>query len=143
MTERQLKTTENAWKPSVRMELNEDEAIVRKMRGILNKLAPDNFEKLTVQITKFKIGEFGTFDSFIGLIFEKAIGEQLFSKTYADLCKVLSQLSIKVKTEKEKEGGEARFRNLLINKCQQEFEKDNSKDLYKEERLKKIAEATD
>ncbi|KAB7504986.1 Eukaryotic translation initiation factor 4 gamma 3 [Armadillidium nasatum] len=143
ITERQLKTTENAWKPSARKELNEDESIVRKMRGILNKLTPDNFEKLTVQITKFKIVEFGTFDSVIGLIFEKAVDEQAFSKTYADLCKVLSQLSIKVKTEKEKEGGEARFRNLLINKCQQEFEKDNSKDLQKEERLKKIAESND
>ncbi|KAB7501697.1 Eukaryotic translation initiation factor 4 gamma 3, partial [Armadillidium nasatum] len=131
---KQLKTAEDAWKPSVRKELNEDEIIIRKMREILDTLTPVNFEKLAVQIMKFKIVEFGTFDSVIGLIFEKAIGEQVFSKTYADLCKGLSHFSFKVKTEKEEEGGELRFKNILINKCKEEFEKDNSEDLQKEER---------
>lgn len=41
------------------------------MRGILNKLTPDNFERLVTQVKELNIENFHTFDAVIGLIFEK------------------------------------------------------------------------
>lgn len=68
----------------------------------------------------------------------QAVDEQAFSTTYAELCKVLSKMSVKVH-----EKDETRFRNLIINKCQTEFEKDNSKDLNRETREKHIEAEND
>ena len=58
---------------------------------------------------------------------------------YAQLCRVLSKVSVEVGT-----GPEAKkktFRSLLLTKCQQEFEKDKESDDALNELRKKVEEA--
>lgn len=65
--------------------------------------------------------------------------EQSFSSTYAQMCHVLSLMSVRGNGNESNSGKqqEVKFRNLIINKCQKEFEKDNTED-FREERLKEI-----
>ena len=59
---------------------------------------------------------------------------------YAQLCRVLSKVSVEVGT-----GPDAKkktFRSLLLTKCQQEFEKDKESDKVLAELKKKVEEAT-
>merc|ERR1712142_1391861 len=78
----------------------------------------------------------------IDLIFEKAVDEQSFSTTYAQMCQVLSLMSVK-SGEDDTNKSEVKFRNLIINKCQKEFENDNFQENEKVNRLKEIETCTD
>lgn len=57
--------------------------------------------------------------------------EQGFSSTYAQMCQVLSLMSVRGSGADSGNSGksEVKFRNLIINKCQKEFEKDNIDEL--------------
>jgi translation initiation factor 4G len=88
-----LSTTENAYKPvkMVNTQLDETERVLRGVRTILNKLTPQNFQKLVSDLVQMEINVNedrlrGTID----IIFEKSIDEPAFSQTYANLCKALN-----------------------------------------------------
>ena len=69
--------------------------------------------------------------------------EQSFSSTYAQMCQVLSLMSVRGNGNESNAGKqEVKFRNLIINKCQKEFEKDNTDD-FRTERSKEIDACTD
>ncbi|ROT79508.1 eukaryotic translation initiation factor 4 gamma [Penaeus vannamei] len=151
--EAKLNTTQNAWKPAVRKAMDEaaaaarlgpsrtnwrstalkqtngdDEAaktaeVVKRVRAILNKLTPEKFEKLSGQVKELEIDNTERLSAVIDLIFEKAIDEQSFSSTYAQLCQVLSQMSVQGASN----GGssEVKFFNLIIKKCRMEFQKND------------------
>ena len=59
---------------------------------------------------------------------------------YAQLCRVLSKVSVEVGTGPDVK--KKTFRNLLLTKCQQEFEKDKESDKVIAELKKKVEEAT-
>lgn len=140
--EPKLKTTENAWKPSVidALPQSDEQAatdeIVKRMRGILNKLTPEKFEKLVGTVKQMPIDTTDRLSAVIDLIFEKAVDEQGFSSTYASLCQVLSKMSVRGEGSDDSKS-EVKFRNLIINKCQKEFEKDNMEEI-KPVRMKEI-----
>ncbi|XP_066968480.1 eukaryotic translation initiation factor 4 gamma 1-like isoform X4 [Macrobrachium rosenbergii] len=145
--EPKLKTVENAWKPSVmdNKAVSDEQAateeVVKRMRGILNKLTPEKFEKLVGTVKLMPIDTTERLSAVIDLIFEKAVDEQGFSSTYANLCQVLSKMS--VRGEGTDDGkSDVKFRNLIINKCQKEFEKDNM-ELIKKQRMKEIEANSD
>lgn len=82
---------------------------------------------------------------FISRIFVfQAVDEQSFSSTYAQMCQVLSLMSVRGNGNEANSGKqqEVKFRNLIINKCQKEFEKDNT-DAFRAERSKEIEACTD
>ena len=58
---------------------------------------------------------------------------------YAQLCRVLSKITVEVGTGPE--STKKSFRSLLLNKCQQEFEKDKESDETLTELRKKVEEA--
>jgi len=72
--------------------LNEDEELYRETRSILNKLTPENLQKLTVSLINLPITNEVRLRNCIDIIFEKAIDEQVFSQTYGQLSKVLAQV---------------------------------------------------
>lgn len=108
------------------------------MRGILNKLTPEKFSRLVDTVKTLPINTTERLSNVIDLIFEKAVDEQGFSSTYAQMCQVLSLMSVRGSGNDTGNSGksEVKFRNLIINKCQKEFEKDNTDELriqrYKE-----------
>lgn len=78
----------------VRRNMDETEALMRDVRNILNKLTPQNMQKLTADLINLPITTQERLEGAIDIIFEKSIDEQVFSTTYAQLCKVLSQIKV-------------------------------------------------
>ncbi|XP_037797648.1 eukaryotic translation initiation factor 4 gamma 3-like [Penaeus monodon] len=111
------------------------------MKAILNKLTPEKFEKLSGQVTELAIDNSERLTAVIDIIFEKAIDEQTYSSTYAQLCSVLSQMSVQGDASNG-EDSEVVFSKLLVKKCRTEFQKNNLEEfLAKKE--SELSECTD
>lgn len=106
---------------------DEEEKRQRSFKAILNKLTPDNFEKLLEKLLDVGITEAATLVGLIGQLFEKALQEPTFSSLYAELCRVLSDRFMNEGVEfldpTAPEGQQKiTFKRVLLNKCQEEFE---------------------
>ncbi|ELU17393.1 hypothetical protein CAPTEDRAFT_19755 [Capitella teleta] len=140
-----LKRAKNAWKPpakvasadGVSQELVEQE-VFRKVRAILNKLTPQNFQTLIPQFAELEISTESLLKGAIMIVFEKAISEPAFSVTYANLCKRLGQ--VKVPSDKDPSQMVV-FRNLLVVQCQIEFQKDKAAEVEDAAKLLSIEAA--
>jgi len=105
--------------PSQEDQLQND-LVFRRIRGILNKITPEKFEKLITDILNI-IGNGSNviFKGVILLIFEKALDEPKYSSMYAQLCKRLSEHAPNLEPPESKI---TTFKRLLLNKCKDEFE---------------------
>ncbi|XP_057544287.1 eukaryotic translation initiation factor 4G-like isoform X2 [Amaranthus tricolor] len=99
---------------------DEEEAKQRKLKGILNKLTPQNFEKLFEQVKEVNIDNAVTLTGVISQIFDKALMEPTFCEMYANFCQCLASGLPELSVDNEK----ITFRRLLLNKCQEEFERE-------------------
>lgn len=138
-----LHECEKAWKPSHKKVLSDGEdyktqELLKKIRGILNKLTPQKFQSLVEQVQNLPINTEERLKGVIDLIFEKAIDEPNFSVSYANMCKHLALMKVPLSGQ---EGQQVNFRKLLLTKCQREFEKDVNDEVKREERLKQIDNA--
>lgn len=97
---------------------NRNDLIFRKVRGILNKLTPEKFEKLSDDLLQTELNSSVILRGVILLIFEKALDEPKYSSMYAQLCKRLTEEAPNF----EPPSGPCTFRILLLNKCRAEFE---------------------
>lgn len=136
----ELHKSENAWNPKQKKEgVDEDaEGVYKAVKAILNKLTPQKFDKLTKQVLTLKIDNEEKLKGCIDILFEKAIDEPTFSIAYGTMAKYMT--AIKVPSSKNP-NEEVLFRNLLLNRCQREFEKDKSNDEDMERRKKEIESA--
>lgn len=141
----QLNKSENAWKPALvtKKDLAEDESLAtqdlyKKVRGILNKLTPQKFATLMQQVLDLQIDTEHRLKGCIDIVFEKAISEPNFSVAYANMAKRMLTLSV---PREQDPSQTVNFRTLLLNKCQQEFEKDKLEELDLAERQKQIETA--
>ncbi|UPQ98671.1 translation initiation factor eIF-4F [Chloropicon primus] len=107
-----------AWAPARAQ--SDSERVLRQVRGILNKLTPDNFERLFSQLVE-SITTAEILSGSISMLFEKAVAEPMFCSLNAELCLRLS----KELPEFPPSGGDSKpmtFRRVLLNTCQEEFE---------------------
>ncbi|GJW09734.1 eukaryotic translation initiation factor 4G-like protein isoform X1 [Tanacetum coccineum] len=98
---------------------DEEQAKQRQLKGILNKLTPQNFEKLFEQVKQVNIDNANTLSGVIGQIFDKALMEPTFVEMYANFC---SRLAVELPDFSE-DDEKITFKRLLLNKCQEEFER--------------------
>ncbi|XP_021940993.1 eukaryotic translation initiation factor 4 gamma 3-like isoform X2 [Zootermopsis nevadensis] len=133
----QLQHAENAWRPR-RVKpsaTNEEEAktqdLYKKVRSVLNKLTPEKFDRLVAQVQSLPIDSSDRLEGIIKLIFEKAVDEPTFSEEYARMCKVLYGTQVPAECE-NKDESEINFRKLLLNQCQNQFEKNSEVELDRE-----------
>ncbi|KAG1359239.1 eukaryotic translation initiation factor 4G [Cocos nucifera] len=91
----------------------------RKLKAILNKLTPQNFEKLFQQVKDVNIDNAVTLTGVISQIFDKALMEPTFCEMYADFCYHLAGELPDCMEGNEK----ITFKRLLLNKCQEEFQR--------------------
>lgn len=95
-----------------------NELIFRRVRGILNKLTPENFEKLSYSLINIGIDK-TVLKGIIILIYEKAIDEPKYCSIYAKLC---LRLHHDVPNFDDPTKKSNTFMRLLLCKCQEEFE---------------------
>ncbi|XP_011085625.1 eukaryotic translation initiation factor 4G-like [Sesamum indicum] len=98
---------------------DEEDAKQRQLKAILNKLTPQNFEKLFQQVKQLNIDNVVTLSRLISQIFDKALMEPTFCEMYANFCFHLAADLPDLSVENEK----ITFKRLLLNKCQEEFER--------------------
>ncbi|XP_009594043.1 eukaryotic translation initiation factor 4G isoform X1 [Nicotiana tomentosiformis] len=98
---------------------DEEQAKQRQLKAILNKLTPQNFEKLFQQVKEVNIDNDVTLNGVISQIFDKALMEPTFCEMYANFCQHLAAELPDLSVDNEK----ITFKRLLLNKCQVEFER--------------------
>ncbi|XP_030845042.1 eukaryotic translation initiation factor 4 gamma 2-like isoform X1 [Strongylocentrotus purpuratus] len=98
---------------------DQQDLVFRRVRGILNKLTPEKFDKLCLELLNVGIHSKVILKGIILLVFEKALEEPKYSSMYSQLCKRLDEDA----PDFEPAGSNVKtFRRLLISKCQDEFE---------------------
>ncbi|KAM1027602.1 hypothetical protein ACFX2G_041228 [Malus domestica] len=98
---------------------DEEQAKQRQLRAILNKLTPQNFEKLFEQVKAVNIDNATTLTGVVSQIFDKALMRPTFCEMYANFCFYLAGELPDFSEDNEK----ITFKRLLLNKCQEEFER--------------------
>lgn len=111
-----LHIAENAYK---KVDREGDEKVMGQLNGILNKLTPERLDTLVSQVLDLGFSSFHLMTQAVNAIFIKAQMEPNFSPVYAEFCE---KLSVKFPTVKNDEGREYKFKSLLLNQCQKEFE---------------------
>ncbi|KAJ3594001.1 hypothetical protein NHX12_006333 [Muraenolepis orangiensis] len=119
------------WVPS-RQDLNSlsekgrHDKIFRKVRGILNKLTPEKFDKLCLDLLNVGIESKLVLKGIILLIVDKALEEPKYSLLYAQLCLRLAEdapnfdsSSPEIETTQKQS---TTFRRILLSNLQEEFE---------------------
>ncbi|KAE8650289.1 eukaryotic translation initiation factor 4G [Cucumis sativus] len=99
---------------------DKEETKQRQLKAILNKLTPQNFEKLFEQVKAVNIDNSKTLSGVISQIFDKALMEPTFCEMYAKFCLHLAGELPDFSDDNQK----ITFKRLLLNKCQEEFEKE-------------------
>ncbi|KAM3877027.1 eukaryotic translation initiation factor 4 gamma 2-like [Diretmus argenteus] len=121
------------WVPSrsTRRDVNsadkeQNDSIFRKVRGILNKLTPEKFDKLCLELLNVGVDSKPVLKGVILLIVDKALEESKYSSLYAQLCLRLAEdapnfdgPSPEIQAPQKQS---TTFRRLLISKLQDEFE---------------------
>lgn len=95
------------------------DVIFRKVRGILNKITPETFDKLSKELVNVGLDSPRTLRGVIYLLFDKALKDLKYSSLYAKLCQELSEKAPNF----EVEPGPNTFCKFLISKCEDEFER--------------------
>ncbi|KAI1823081.1 hypothetical protein F4861DRAFT_540383 [Xylaria intraflava] len=142
-----LQTSVTGWKPlsvgkasqsanvSGQSNLMDPAMVQRKVKAALNKMTPENFDRISDQILEIAAQskeetDGRTLRQVIQLTFEKATDEAHWASMYARFCKkMLESMSPEVRDENIKDragqvvSGGALFRKYLLNRCQEEFER--------------------
>ncbi|KAF9623388.1 hypothetical protein IFM89_001308, partial [Coptis chinensis] len=98
---------------------DKEQAKQRQLKAILNKLTPQNFDRLFEQVIEVNIDNAVTLTGVISQIFDKALMEPTFCEMYANFCFHLTMHLPDLSEDNEK----ITFKRLLLNKCQEEFER--------------------
>lgn len=136
-----LEESDNAWKPATKSKEDVDalEKLLRTTKGLLNKFTPEKFEKLTDQFLELEITCRTDMIAIIDLVFDKALFEPIFGFMYSQLCVRCAEKFPEFVDENNPDAKPHTFKRLLLNKCQEEFEKEN----VVEEELAKLPDDTD
>jgi len=132
MEAKPLSTTENAWKPMFvsNQKVEEKETVLKKLRGILNKLCPEKFDKLKVDFATLVANNSVLLNDIIKVVIDKAVLEKHFSMEYARVCRhcIESLGTNKLETDPNTTVGE-QFKKTLLHECNVLFHKTLSDEL--------------
>ncbi|KAI8847491.1 armadillo-type protein, partial [Chytridium lagenaria] len=119
----------------------------KKAKGLLNKLTIEKFDTISDQFLALPINTQSLLKKVIELVFDKALDEHHFQNMYGRLCQKLSNELPKVQKWIDMDAKNNIFRRLLLNKCQEEFERsekwsqtDADDALSRKERLQRLHE---
>jgi translation initiation factor 4G len=95
------------------------EQTLRKVKGILNKLTPEKFERLLSQLIPM-VNAYEVLQGTIHQVFENAVQQPTFVAMYADLCRELDAALPEFHAPGEDKP--TSFKKMLANTCQEEYE---------------------
>lgn len=131
----------DAWKRANAMVMDEDLAMLREVKMLLNKLTEEKFEIITQQILQIGVLKTGMTTGVIDMLFDKAVEEPRYAPLYARLCHRIWLFEIEaLKRELPADqhadiGKKSVFRKSLVTKCQVEYD---TKRAYSKQRLEKL-----
>ncbi|KAL3931794.1 MAG: hypothetical protein SGPRY_000977 [Prymnesium sp.] len=121
-----LLQSDNRWKPADHSKVDDLEKLLRTTKALLNKFTPEKLAKLTEQFLELEINSRSDMVAVIDLVFDKALFEPIFGYMYAELCVRCAEKFPEFKDELNPTAKPHTFKRLLLNKCQEEFEKENN-----------------
>ncbi|KAI3877615.1 hypothetical protein MKX03_033978 [Papaver bracteatum] len=120
-----LRKAEVPWVSTLGKEnLSYEECVLRKVRGILNKLTVEKYKLLRSQLIRSGITTPYLLRQVASLIFNRAVTEPTFCPLYAFLSSELCQYLPSFPPD-EPGGKEVRFMRILMKYCQEAFEGEN------------------
>jgi len=117
-----LAVTENRYKPL--KDVPGDVKLLRNLNAILNKLTPEKFDTLVEQVLELKIDSAPLLRDVVTAVFEKALAEPNYSPVYAEFCVKLAARLPAFPADEQDTANTHNFKRLILNQCQNEFEKD-------------------
>jgi translation initiation factor 4G len=133
---------ENPYKPIDTTKLDASNKVLRDCKAILNKVTPQTFEKLQKQLEALEIDRYERLEGMINIFFSKAVDEPAFSFLYAKLCKQFQKKQVTVPGEDGKTVTHY-FRQILLTRCQKEFENDYRQEIEYEKRKNEVETIAD
>lgn len=117
---KKLHKAANPWQMLPGMQA-QNEVILRTIQGMLNKITPETFSRLSDEIVRQmqKLATEKDYSSGVRQVFDTALREPKFSKLLSDLCVKLAAPGARHDTLPEK----VTFRRILLNLCHDEFSK--------------------
>lgn len=99
---------------------NHEEELQRKVRSLLNKVAPENLENIVGLLADMQLRDHDELGLVVRIIFQKALAEPHYCETYAGM---VQRLQTRYPTFPPTEEGEKpyTFRRVLVNACQDEY----------------------
>ena len=110
-----------AWAPASGGDADADAKALKVATGILNKLTPEKFARLTEQLLAL-IATPAVLVGATRLVFDAAAAQPTFVATYADLCASLAPRVPEFADPATPDAAPVTFRRVLLNTCQEEFE---------------------
>lgn len=111
---------EDAWTKKRREDASELETTLKEIRSLLNKLSPNNYDKLKDKMCAFKMDSDNAMNGAVDIIFSKALSEPSFCELYAKLCSDIIK-SGDARTSDGDLWGKS-VRRCLLSRSQKEFE---------------------
>ena len=81
-----LVVSDSGYRPQKESEMTAAEKLIRSLRSSLNKLTPENFEKLVEPMLQPALFEADVAKSCVDLIFDKSLEEPMYASLYATMC---------------------------------------------------------
>ncbi|KAK2710995.1 hypothetical protein QYM36_012234 [Artemia franciscana] len=100
----------------------------KSVRRNLNKLTPENYDKISKNILHMEVDTEERLSALVQIFFDKAVGDpiyapicsNIYAQIYAELCKLMFEKEVPSASGT----GKVSFRKLLLDRCQQTFEKE-------------------
>lgn len=117
-----LESSQNSWAVAQKEKKHDaDEAIIRQMKSVLNKLTVEKFDTLYCCLLECGISTQEHMKILVKEVFEKATLQHHFIEMYTGLCIKLTE-AFKQRGESEAGFEGINFRKILLNQCQDSFE---------------------
>ncbi len=100
-----------------------------------SQLTPEKFDLLVDQVIELQISNANLLRDVVSAVFEKALAEPNYSHVYAEFCVRLSIKLPSFPADENDTQNTINFKRLVLNRCQQEFEKSEKGDDEKTESM--------
>lgn len=135
-----LRNSQEPYRVKKLEEIDQDESIERELRFVLNRLTPENFQKLIINLLNLPLNTQDRLNNAVSIIYQNALHEELYSHLYAQACKLMSQIKVPFEHVSFKF---ISFLTILLKKCEKEFDSDYHKDKYYEYLVKEAEFVSD